>query len=853
MPLIVTKFGGTSVSSRETWQNIAIITKAHIARGDQPLIVCSALTQISNKLEKAITLALTNEHETLLKDIVQSHHHLACALDVPEELVNHELEALEKLLTGIALLKEAPPKTRARVLSLGELMLTRLGHAFLEREGITCQWKDARDLLESTPMPGNDPLNWLAARCDSTPDPKLAESLHQLAPAAIITQGFFARDPGGDTVLLGRGGSDTSAALLAAILGAKACEIWTDVPGIYTANPHLLPHARLLRHLHYDEAQEIATMGARVLHPNCLPPVRRANIPMTVKFTRRPEHPGTLISEKRDASLPAVKSIQVRNNVILISIDTLHMWQQVGFLAEVFAVFRTHGFSVDLLSSSEFNVTVSLDSNAQLRDSKALDALVQELATHGRVKRIDGCSAVSLVGHPMQTVLPQLGPALEALAEEHVYLMSMASNGLNLSFVVNTAGADNLCRKLHALLIENNHAAVYCSKSWHEEFGNVTEPPLSWWQQSREKLLNLAKSSAPCFVYHLPTVREQARKLARLDAVNKRFYAIKANPHPAILSALRAEGVAFECVSLPELKHVFAAFPDISPEDVLFTPNFAPREEYREAMKYGCHVTVDNLSIFQEWGEDFRGKKVILRIDPGLGAGHHRHVCTGGSASKFGIGQESLAEVRALSDQYGFTVKGLHIHAGSGVHTPQLWQQNLLLLTQLANDFPDVRILNVGGGLGVAERAHQNALCLEALNAGLLAARAEAADVAVWLEPGRFYVAESGVLLAHVTQCKQKSGTRFVGIETGMNSLIRPALYGAWHEMVNLTRLDTPCTELVHVVGPICETGDTFGQNRPFPPSKEGDVVLIANAGAYGHCMGSHYNLRPPAQECILD
>lgn len=247
MRQIITKFGGTSVSTRNTWNNIASITKKHMSSGAQPIIVCSALTQISNKLEKAIEAALINEHQSILADIRHGHIHLAEQLEVDSELVAKDLLQLEQWLTGIALLKQAPAKTHAEILSMGELMMTRLGHAFLEKQEIRCKWYDARELLTSTPFPDGVSANYLSARCESEHDPKLVEQFISSGAQAIITQGFFAANPQGETVLLGRGGSDTSAALLAGKLQASSCEIWTDVPGIYTANPHQLPQARLLK------------------------------------------------------------------------------------------------------------------------------------------------------------------------------------------------------------------------------------------------------------------------------------------------------------------------------------------------------------------------------------------------------------------------------------------------------------------------------------------------------------------------------------------------------------------------------------------------------------------------------
>jgi diaminopimelate decarboxylase/aspartate kinase len=163
-----------------------------------------------------------------------------------------------------------------------------------------------------------------------------------------------------------------------------------------------------------------------------------------------------------------------------------------------------------------------------------------------------------------------------------------------------------------------------------------------------------------------------------------------------------------------------------------------------------------------------------------------------------------------------------------------------------------VRVIDVGGGLGVPERSEQRGVDLAALDELLSTVRAEHPQLDLWLEPGRYLAANCGVLLARVTQLKAKGGLRFVGIATGMNSLIRPALYGAYHEIANLTRLDEPATELVSVVGPICESADVLGHDRLLPPCLEGDVLLIANAGAYGRTMSSEYNLRPPAEELFI-
>ncbi|HAT8716271.1 TPA: bifunctional aspartate kinase/diaminopimelate decarboxylase [Legionella pneumophila] len=853
MQQVVIKFGGTSVSSRATWNNIAAITQKHLNTGVQPVIVCSALTQISNKLEKAIEAALLDEHHSLFNDIQSSHLNLAEQLEVNHQLIANDLHQLQQWLTGISLLKQAPAKTHAQILSLGELMMTRLGHAFLEKQGIKVKWYDARELLTSTPTLGGETMNYLSARCESEYDPALVEKFLSTGAQAIITQGFFAANPHGETVLLGRGGSDTSAALLAGKLQAASCEIWTDVPGIYTANPHQLPHARLLKQLNYDEAQEIASMGAKVLHPNCIPPVRKANIPMVVKYTHLPEHSGTLITKDIDESAPLIKSIQVKHSILLISIDTLNMWQQVGFLADVFAAFKKHGFSVDLLSSSEFNVTLSLDVNAKIHDRPAINALLDDLNQFGRAKLIEPCSAVSLVGHHIRTVLPHLGPALEVFEAKQVYLMSLASNDLNLTFVVDESHADKLCQRLHHLLIESNPQIFYYSKSWHEEFGKPNVRPTPWWEIERDRLLTTSAIHSPCYVYHSPTQATRARQLSALESIDSLFYAIKANPFPTILKTLEKEGIGFECVSIQELELVLKLFPNIKKERILFTPNFAPKSEYEFALQTGCYVTIDSLYPLENWPELFKDREVIVRIDPGTGAGHHKHVSTGGNESKFGITQNDISKILSLTKVNHIKVIGLHAHSGSGILSTDLWQQTAVMLASLTDQFPEVRSINLGGGLGIVEKPGQHPIDFAALDAQLMAVKSQYPGLAIWLEPGRFFVAESGVILAKVTQCKEKGKVKFIGIETGMNSLIRPSLYGAYHEIVNLTRLHEEKAGFAHIVGPICESGDTLGYDRLLPVTREGDVILIANTGAYGHCMSSHYNLRPPAQEIVLE
>jgi diaminopimelate decarboxylase/aspartate kinase len=297
---------------------------------------------------------------------------------------------------------------------------------------------------------------------------------------------------------------------------------------------------------------------------------------------------------------------------------------------------------------------------------------------------------------------------------------------------------------------------------------------------------------------------------------------------------------------------VIETIPGIDRQKILFTPNFAPRSEYEWALEQGVHLTLDNLYPLRHWPELFRGRDLLVRLDTGFGRGHHDHVRTAGVHSKFGVPLFELDELERLAAAAGVKIVGLHAHTGSGVFDVRNWHEVGQLLGSLAARFPHVRAIDLGGGLGVPEKPGQVPIDLAALQGVLDDLHGRWPHLAIWLEPGRFLVAQAGVLLAQVTQLKGKGAVQYVGVTTGMNSLIRPALYGAHHDIVNLTQFGQPGSEVYNVVGPICESADYLGHERLLPLTSEGDTLLIANAGAYGHAMSSWYNLREPAREVLI-
>ena len=852
---VVLKFGGTSVATLSNWANIARVTATRRARGARVLVVHSAVAGITDRLERLLEAAVAQDPEEELRAIEERHRRLVAELDVAwGDDVEQHLAELREIAAGVALTREVSDRTRARVMASGELMATRIGARFLAARGLDVAWADAREMLRAEHYGASAKASVLSVVCGFAPDAALQARL-AAGPPVVVTQGFIASDEEGNTVLLGRGGSDTSAAYLAAKLQAERLEIWTDVPGMFSANPRSTPAARLLRTLHYDEAQEIATSGAKVLHPRCILPVRQYGIPLHIYATQAPDLEGTVLSAAGGEGGAQVKAVCTRKGITLISLESPGMWHQVGFLADAFQVFKRHGMSVDLVSTSETNVTVSLDPAANTLDNSLVAALVADLSRLCRVQVIGPCASVSLVGRNIRAILHQLGGAFEFFEEQKIHLVSQAANDLNFTFVVDEGQGDRLVEQLHELLIRPVPGDKVLGPTWQQLFSQpraLTGGRAPWWQTRRHELLAALGDQQAAFVYDLEVVRACARALRALASLGRVHYSMKANAHPQLLHALRAEGIEFECVSRGEVERVLGQFPELEPQRILYTPNFAPRAEYAWALSVGVRVTVDNSYLLESWPQLFREREIFVRVDTGVGRGHHSHVRTAGSRSKFGIPIAELPELERQARAHQVRVVGLQAHVGSGIFDVTSWEHTAQLLARAARDFEDVRIIDVGGGLGVPERSDQPGLDLAGLDAGLAAVRARHPQLEVWLEPGRYLVAAAGVLLARVTQLKHKGGVRFVGVATGMNSLIRPALYGAYHEIANLTRADEPATELVNIVGPICESADVLGHDRLLPPTCEGDVLVIANAGAYGHAMSSQYNLRAPAPELFL-
>ena len=373
-----------------------------------------------------------------------------------------------------------------------------------------------------------------------------------------------------------------------------------------------------------------------------------------------------------------------------------------------------------------------------------------------------------------------------------------------------------------------------------------------WWIKKKDELLNIASKTSNCIIYDKFTIENSIKKLKKIEAIDQLFFAMKANFNSEILGIIYKSGLGFECVSIGEMKHLFDLMPNIDRNKIIFTPNFAKKSDYIWALANQVTVIVDSVYPIAKWPDIFENQDIMIRIDPGKGDGHHDHVITAGSHSKFGIPLSDINQVLRLCEKYCIKIIGLHTHNGSGIKNISTWLDTAKLLLELSKKFKDTAVINLGGGIPIKEKLNQREFDFNKFSHMLIDLKKNFKNIEMWFEPGRFIVGESGALITHVTQIKQKDDQNYIGVDVGMNVLIRPILYGSYHEIVNLTKYDQERKLLVSIVGPICESGDKLGENREFPETDEEDVILIANAGAYVRSMASEYNLRDMPDEIII-
>jgi aspartate kinase len=443
--MIVLKFGGSSVADAACMRQVESLV--HAALPASPLVVLSAMGKTTNALFEAARAAESGDLPGALerqRSIMAAHRQ--AAEELLDGTVSEALDAaltdhfgeLELLLRGVALLRELSPRSMDAIASLGERLSTRL---FAARLGAA--WVDARTVLRTNGTFGEAVPDTLAIRTLAAD--KLAPLL---GPGrAVVTQGYIGATEEGLTTTLGRGGSDYSAALFGAALGAAEVQIWTDVEGVLTCDPRIVPEALPISELSFAEAAELAAFGAKVLHPATIQPAVEAGIPVTVRHTQKPHGRFTTISSEVRSGRP-ITALATRGPVTVLTASSSRMLAQSGFLARLFEVFGRKGVSVDLVATAEVSVSLTVEAEVLLKP------LLQELAAFATVSVNDGRAIIAVVGERLKKTPGLAGRLLTALGDINVEMISMGANEINLSLVVRQDQASEALRRLHRVLVE---------------------------------------------------------------------------------------------------------------------------------------------------------------------------------------------------------------------------------------------------------------------------------------------------------------------------------------------------------------------------------------------------------------
>lgn len=370
----------------------------------------------------------------------------------------------------------------------------------------------------------------------------------------------------------------------------------------------------------------------------------------------------------------------------------------------------------------------------------------------------------------------------------------------------------------------------------------------------------------PLYVYNETVLRQRCRELRGLSAhpgfrVN---YSAKANTNLTLLSIVREEGCVVDAMSPGELHlNRLAGF---TPDEILYVCNNVSDAELQNAVDNGVLVSVDSLSQIDRYGRLNPGGRVMVRFNPGIGAGHHQKVITAGKETKFGVTPDKMGEVFALLRKHTLTLTGINQHIGSLFMEPQGYLNAAAFLLSLAEKLPDgaletLEIIDFGGGFGIPYHKYdqESRLDMAELGNGLHTLLAEWSQRTgyrgrFYVEPGRYVAAECGLLLGRVHVIKNNGENRYVGTDLGFNVLVRPAMYDSFHDIEIYRENGEPDNdaEMQTIVGNICESGDILAKNRILPPIREDDVLGVLDAGAYGYVMASTYNQRLRPAEVLI-
>ncbi|EEQ08830.1 Lysine-sensitive aspartokinase 3 [Yersinia mollaretii ATCC 43969] len=445
---VVAKFGGTSVADFDAMSRSADVV---LSNPDVRLVILSASAGITNLLVALADGCEPEQREQHVDEIRRIQDTILAKLADPVVI----REEIGRLLENIAMLSEAASLATSAALtdelvSHGELMSTLLFVELLRQRQVAVEWFDVRKIMRTNDRFGR-------AEPDTTVLAELAQA--QLAPriqhAIVVTQGFIGSESKGRTTTLGRGGSDYTAALLGEALNVSRIDIWTDVPGIYTTDPRVVPSAKRIDKIAFEEAAEMATFGAKVLHPATLLPAVRSDIPVFVGSSKDPAAGGTLVCNETE-NPPLFRALALRRNQTLVTLHSLNMLHARGFLAEVFNILARHNISVDLITTSEVSVALTLDTTGSTSTAGSLltTSLLTELSSLCRVEVEEGLALVAIIGNNLSQSCGVGKEVFGVLDPFNIRMICYGASSHNLCFLIPGSDAEKVVQTLHHNLFE---------------------------------------------------------------------------------------------------------------------------------------------------------------------------------------------------------------------------------------------------------------------------------------------------------------------------------------------------------------------------------------------------------------
>lgn len=834
MEWIVLKFGGSSLCERgynvileqiNNLQNNKHFEVCGLECSCKIIIVLSAIQKTTNKLVRL------SDGENIFEEIKQDHINICKQLEIPFDTINKLFTELEMEYNFILKKLDNAYLSKINIISYGEIISTHILSLLLKKHNIAHNLINSQEIIFSennhTAIDKNNLILKGKFCCNKQ------RLCNQIKTNVAITQGFICSTKDNYTCLLSRGGSDTTASILATTMQAKKLEIWTDVDGIYSADPNNVENAQIIPNINYDICQELSAMGAKVLHPYCVKPCQEMNIPIYIKNTFNSNSKlHTIINSDICNISDKIFCVTNQKNITVFCIKSLNMWNDYGFVSDIFNIFSCLGIDINIIITSQFSISCTTNESSLEKINSAKETLCKKY----EIKLYINCNIISLVGNNIiqNKKIHESHELINKIPKDNIYIIHYSDNNLSLSYVVNNSISDKLVSMFHTKFICNIKLSIPKQ--------NIT----SCWYNKKDKITEAMNNNSSLYIYDMESIKQKCKSMKSMTNIKKIYYAMKANYNIPVLKTICREGIGIECVSIEEIRYIRKNISDDC--DIIFTPNYCNKDEYRIAFDYNAIVVIDNYEILLDAINIFRNKDIGLRIDCDLGDGHHEKVITEGSNVKFGFlpTKENLDILLSITKRHNIKIIGLHSHKGSGILDNNAWKKTMDKLLSFRNQFNDIKWINLGGGFGIKQNEKELDLNIinNTLNTGY--------DIDIYIEPGRYLVSESGVLVSKVTQIRKKNDINFIGLSTGMNSLIRPTLYGAYHNILNLSKIDHDSDTKYTIVGPICESGDVMGEDRLLPETEVDDLILIENAGAYGYSMSSRYNLREPAAEYVI-